>query len=95
MRRKQDSVITGYVEIPREILESRHELEVLTNIMFINKLPLLASISQRLKFTTKEYLSSKNEIAIVTSINKIVSYYRSHRLHVGTMFVELEFKSLE
>ena len=89
------SVVTDYVDIPREILESRKELEVLTDIMFINKLPFLVSISRRLKFTTLEYLSSKNKIALVTSINKIVSYYRSYGLHVVTMFIDPEFKSLE
>ena len=56
--------------------------------MFIEKLPFLVSIIQRLKFTTIEYLSSKNYIALITSINKIVSYYRSHGLHVGTITVD-------
>ena len=55
----------------------------------------LVSMSRRLKFTTIEYISSKNKIALVTYINKIVSYYRSHGLHVGTMFVDPEFKYLE
>ena len=45
MRRKPASVVTDYVEIPREILKSRKELEVSTDIMFINKLPFLVSIS--------------------------------------------------
>ena len=56
--------------------------------MFINKVPFLVRISRRLKFTTIEYLSRKNDIALVTYINKIVSYYKSHVLHVGTMFVD-------
>ena len=73
----------------------RKELEVSTDVMFINKLPFLVSIIRRLNFTTIEYLSSKNELTLVTSINKIVSYYRSHGLHVVTMFVDPEFKSLE
>ena len=59
-----------------------------TDIMFINKLPFMVSISRRLKFATIEYLSSKNKIALVTPINKIVNYYRSHGLHVVTMFVD-------
>ena len=74
VRRKPDSVVTYYVEIPMEILNSRKELEVLTDIMFINKLPFLVSIIRGLKFTTIEYLSSKNKISLVTSINKIASY---------------------
>ena len=92
MRRNTAIIVTDYVDIPREILDSCNELEVSTDIMFINKLPFLASIIRRLKFTTIEYLSSKNEIELVNPINKIVSYYRSHGLHVGTMFVDMEFK---
>ena len=95
MRRKPASVVMDYVQIPREILESRKELEVSTDIMLINKLPFLVSISRRLKFATIEYLSIKNEISLVTSINKIVSYYKSHGLHVGKMFVDSEFQFLD
>ena len=95
MRRKPASVVTDYVTILREIIESRKDLEVSTEIMFINKLLLLVSISRGLKFTTIEYLSSKSEIALVTSIIKIVSYYKSHGLHVGDMFVDPEFQFLE
>ena len=93
--RKPASVVTDYVEISKEIFESCKELEVSTDIMFINKLPFPVSISRLLKFTTIEYLSIKNDIALVTSINKIVSYYRSHGLYVGTMFVDPNFQSLE
>ena len=46
------SVVTDYVDIPREIIELRKELEVSTEIIFINKLPFLVSISRGLKFTT-------------------------------------------
>ena len=68
---------------------------MLTEIMFINKLLFLVSISRRLKFTTIEYFSSKNGIALVTSNNELVSYYRSNGLRVGTMFLDPEFQSLE
>ena len=74
VRRKPAIIVADYVEIPREILESRKDLEVSTDIIFVNKLPFLVSISRGLKFTKIEYISSKTEIALVTSINKIVSY---------------------
>ena len=44
VRRKLASVVADYFDIPREILESRKELEVSTDIMFINKLPFLLII---------------------------------------------------
>ena len=37
----------------------------------------------------------KKRIALVSSINKIVSYYKSHGLHVGMMFVDPKFHFLE
>ena len=70
VRRKPASIVTDYVDTPREILEWRKELEVSTNIMFIKKLLFLVSISQGLKFTAIEYLTSNNKIALVTSIHK-------------------------
>ena len=88
VRCKPASAVTDYVDIPREILESCKEPEILTDVMLIKKIPFLVSISRRLKFATIEYLSSKNKIALVTSVNKIVSYYRSHGLHVGMIFVD-------
>ena len=66
-----------------------------TDIMFINKIPFLVSIRRRLKFTTIKYLSSNIYIVLVTSINKIVRYYKSHILHVGKMFLDPEFHYLE
>ena len=74
VRRKTASVVTDYVDIPREILELLKELEVSTVIIFFNKIMFLVSISRRLKLTTLEHLSSKIEIALVCYINKIVSY---------------------
>ena len=52
VRRQLTIVGTDYIEIPRLILESHKELEVLTEIMFIDKLPFLVSISRGLNFTT-------------------------------------------
>ena len=80
VRQKPARVVTDYVGIPREILKSRKELEVWTEIMFINKLPFLVRIIQGMNFTMIEYLSSKNDISLVTSIDKIVSYYKSQSL---------------
>ena len=67
-----DSVVTDYVEIPQEILESLKELEVSTDIMFINKLLFLVSINRGLKFTMIEYIYNISERSLLNSIIKIV-----------------------
>ena len=67
----------------------------MTYVMFVNKVPFLVIIIRGLKFTMIYYISSNTDIALVSSINKIVIYYKSHGLHVGTMFVDPEFQFLE
>ena len=67
----------------------------MTEIIFVNKLLLLVSISQGMSFTTIEYLSSKTDITLVSSTNKIVSYYKKHALHVGMICVDPKFQFLE
>ena len=51
VRPKSDSVITDYVDIPREIIELRKEMEMSTDIMFINKLLFLVITIHGLNFT--------------------------------------------
>ena len=52
VRHNPCSVVTDYVEITRDILDLHKELEVLTESMFVIKLPFLRSVSRGLKFTT-------------------------------------------
>ena len=68
---------------------------MLTEIMFVNKIMFLMSISKGLKFTMLEYLSNNSKKSLVNSINKIVRYYNLHGLHVCMMFVDPEFQLLE
>ena len=51
VRRKPASIVTDCIEIPRGILESSKDVEVSTEIMFINKVLFLVSISRGLKFS--------------------------------------------
>ena len=68
VRRKPASIITDYVEIPWVFLESHKELEMSTEIMFVNNLPLTVIIRKGMKFTTIECLLNKYEILLVNSI---------------------------
>ena len=56
VRHEPDSVVIDYVEIPSETPDLRKEVELSTDIMFVNKLPFLVSIILGLKVTTIEYL---------------------------------------
>ena len=66
-----------------------------TDIIFINKLPFIVSISRGIKSTTVEYISNRNKESLINSINKIVNNYKSRGLTVQMMYSDPEFEFLE
>jgi hypothetical protein len=49
-------VVTDYVQIPREIMSLNRNVTLLIDIMFVNSLLFMVSVSRKIKFTTVEYL---------------------------------------
>jgi hypothetical protein len=66
-------VVVDYVAIPQEILDLNKELTVAADLMFVNGLPFVTSISRNVKFTTIEYVTSKSEPSLIKSLLKIIS----------------------
>ena len=60
VRRRPEAVVSHYVDIPEDILGMNAALEVSVEVMFVNKLAFLVSVSRRLKFTTIEYIYNRS-----------------------------------
>jgi hypothetical protein len=69
-------VATDYVQIPNEIMSLNRNVTLAIDIMFVNGLPFLVSISRKIKFTTVEYLIGRKQHHLVNSIKKIVNLYK-------------------
>jgi hypothetical protein len=94
-RRKTQPVVGNYVAIPREIFAMLKAVEVAIDIMFVNKLPFLVSISKRLKFTTIEYIPDRTGPSLCRSIAKIKLCYKRRNIFVRTLYADPEFAFLE
>jgi hypothetical protein len=73
VRTTPDPVIADYVEIPKEILDLNKDLTVAADIIFVNGMPFVTSISRKVKFTTIQYVTSRSETNLVKSLLKIIS----------------------
>ena len=76
VRRRPEAVVSDYVEIPKQILSMNTGLEVSVDVMLINKLDFLVSVSKQLKFTTIEYTPNMSEKELARSVNKIIYVYK-------------------
>ena len=76
VRRRPEAVVSDYFEIPKQILSMNTGLEVSVDVMLINKLDFLVSVSKQLKFTTIEYTPNMSEKELARSVNKIIYVYK-------------------
>jgi hypothetical protein len=61
---------------------------LLLDIMFVNSLPFMVSVSRKIKFTTVEYLPGRKQPQLIMSIKKIVNLYTSRGFTVDTALMD-------
>ena len=76
VRRKQESVVSNYVKIPKGILEINTNLEISVDGMFVKKFLFLVSASKNLKFSTINYTPKMSEKELARYVNKILDVYK-------------------
>jgi hypothetical protein len=69
--------MADYVEIPKAILDLNKDVTMAADVMFVNGLPFVTTISRKRKFTTIEYVTSRSEPNLIKSLLKIISLYKA------------------
>ncbi len=94
MRTTLDSVVVDHVEIPRAILE-RHQWVILAiDVMFVNSVPFLVTVSRGLNLLTTEYTPSRTAKQLAAGIRCMMDVYSRGGFVVGTIFADNEFEPL-
>ena len=58
-RSKPKQVVIDYMEMPKSTLESNNNITLSIDIMFVNKIPFVTTISRHIKFTTFETIQKR------------------------------------
>ena len=64
-RSKPKEVVTDYMEIPKDILESNNNITLSIDIMYVNRTPFVTTIFRHVKFTTVEAIQSWTKSQLV------------------------------
>ena len=92
-RRPPDSVTANYVQIPRVILE-RHQLVTLAvDVMFVNGVPFLVSMTRGLNLVTTE-APSRTVKQLMAGITWMMDLYARGGFQVGTVLMDNKFEKL-
>ena len=77
-RSKPKQVVIDYMEIPKSILECNKNITLSIDIMYVNKIPFVTTISRHVKFTTVEAIQKRTKAQLSENIKNVVAIYTQH-----------------
>ena len=91
VRTKPILVVTDYVAVPHAIFEENRNVTLSVDVMFVNRIPFLTSISRNLKFTIAETLQNRTTSQLVQCVTNVKALYAKRGFNVSTALMDGEF----
>ena len=91
IRTKSSPVVTDYVAVSHAIFEENRNITLSVDVMFVNRIPFLTSISRHLKFTTAGTLHNLTTSQLVQCVTNVKSLYTKRGFNVTAELMDGEF----
>ena len=95
VRKKTETVMTDYVEIPKQIKDKMKTIELTVYVMFVNNTPFVISLGKNMKFTTIENVVDHKAATLLKALCSIKSVYTNKNIFIKTLFMDNEFEVLQ
>ena len=83
--------MSDYVAVPHAIFEGNRNVTLSVDVMFVNRIPFLTSISRHLKFKTSETLNNLTTNQLVQCVTNVKALYTKRGFNVTTALMDGEF----
>ena len=91
--RRLPHVVNTYTEqVPREIMERYHRVTIAGDMLFVNGLPFLVTISRHICFRTVEALHDVKEPTLVKGIKHVRDIYKQGGFNVDWVLMDGQFE---
>ena len=81
--------MSDYVAVPHVIFEENRNVTLSVDVMFVNKIPFLTSISRHIKFTTAETLHNRTTSQLAQSVKNLKALYTKRGFNVTTALMDV------
>ena len=88
VRTKPSPVVTDFVTVPHAIIEENRNVTLSVDVMFLNRIPFLTSISRHLNFTTAETLHNHTTSQLVQCVTNVKTLYSKIGFNVSTALMD-------
>jgi hypothetical protein len=80
--------------VPAEIISHYRYVIICADVMFVNKIPFLVTISRSIKFGTAEMLPNRQAKSLATALKNVIRLYKGRRFNVPFVIMDGEFDSI-
>ena len=95
VNRKIDHVFAPVTDISKQLLKEYKNITLCTDVMFVNGIKFLLTVSRHIDFVTAEYVPSKKYSGYIKPIEMVYNIYAARGFVVTVILVDPEFKHLE
>ena len=86
VRNQPDAVITEYFPVPTSIFDYYKNFVLSVDVLFVNQIPFLASISKNIHYGTVKALDPMKIPVLEDEIKRVIRMYAVRGFHVEYMF---------
>ncbi|GAX11354.1 hypothetical protein FisN_22Lu047 [Fistulifera solaris] len=94
VRRTPIAVRFNVVNVPVEIMERHHEVTLAGDVMFVNRIPFLITISRYIKFGTVEMIRNRTAKTLLNGIEQVYGHYLKRGFKITHLLMDNEFEPL-
>jgi hypothetical protein len=87
-------VRTEHHVVPRSIMDQHRDVTICIDIMFVNQIPFLVTISRAIKFGTVEVLKNRKHPTILQAIKNVNALYKNRGFRLMTGHTDNEFEPM-
>ena len=95
VRQNPERVDPVYTAIPSDFFELHRFVTLTADVMFLNGIPFLVTLSRKIKILTAEYLPSCTAKQLSSSLIKIVKVYAQGGFIVCLVLMDMEFEKIK
>ena len=95
IRQKPDRIDPEYTQIPRNLYELHKFVTLAADMMFVNDIQFLVTLSRDIRLFTAELLPSRTAKQLSSSLNNIVKFYARGGFVVRLVLMDMEFEKIK
>jgi len=94
VRTKPSRVEPNYVSTPARIVSENRDVHLVGDVMFVNGIPFLVTMSRRIRFATVQHVPDRRAPMLANVMKHVINLYTRSGFNVQTSLMDGEFEKL-